>query len=105
MKREAVTADSRLLTGFLEIADFVQAHGREPERTLTDMTGDVTSLTLTALGASLVHPSTIRALSASATAVTGAKASFDSNLFYEKTMPALFAQMEANRAIIRPFEE
>jgi hypothetical protein len=70
------------------------------ERTLTDTVGDLTSLTLTALGASLGAVSTKTALAASATAVTGAKASFDKNLFYDKTLPVLFAQMDANRAAV-----
>jgi hypothetical protein len=35
---------------------------------------------------------------ASTTAVTGASAAIDKNLFYDQTLPALFAQMEGDRA-------
>jgi hypothetical protein len=37
-KRAPVTADDRLLSGFQEVTDFIRVNGREPERTLTDMT-------------------------------------------------------------------
>jgi hypothetical protein len=68
------------------------------ERTLTDTTGDLTVLVLSALGASLASTATKTALAASVTAVTGARASIDKNFFYDRTLPALFAQMDANRA-------
>lgn len=37
-KRAPVTPDDRLLAAFQEIAEFTRAHGREPERTPSDMT-------------------------------------------------------------------
>jgi hypothetical protein len=80
----------------IEFAKFQQ--DIEKERALTDTTGDLTALLLSALGASLVSQATKTALAASVTAVTGAKASIDKNVFYDKTLPALFAQMDANRA-------
>ena len=80
----------------IEYAKFQQDISRE--RSLTDTTGDITALVLNALGASLVSNATKTALAASSAAVTGSKLAIDRNIFYERTMPALFAQMDANRA-------
>jgi hypothetical protein len=41
---------------------------------------------------------TKEALAAAATGIIGATGHIDKNLFYERTMPALLAQMEARRA-------
>src|SRR5262249_28286306 len=87
---------ARLAAYDIEYAKFQQAI--YSERTLTDTTGDLTILVLSALGASLASTATKTALAASVTAVGGAKASIDKNLFYDRTLPALFAQMDANRA-------
>lgn len=59
--------------------------------------GDITSLavTTTATITSSVHAKTI--LSAIATALTGAKATINKDVFYDKTVPALLAQMIATR--------
>jgi hypothetical protein len=48
-QRVPVTADHRLLTGFQEITDFIRTNGREPERTLTDMTEAKLALRLRAI--------------------------------------------------------
>ena len=90
---------ARLAAYDYEYAQFQQSINRE--RTVGDTAGDFANLALTATGASVVSSATKTALAASSTAVTGAKLSVDKNLFYDKTMPALFAQMEANRSTIR----
>lgn len=50
-KREPVTADDRLLAAFGEITDFVRLNGREPERTMTDMTEAKLAMRLQAIRA------------------------------------------------------
>jgi hypothetical protein len=83
----------------IEFAKFQQ--DINAERDLTDTAGDLTTLVLTALGASLASTATKTALAASATAVNGGKASIDKNVFYNKTLPALFAQMDGSRTTLR----
>ena len=83
----------------IEFAKFQQ--DINAERGLTDTVGDLTTLTLTALGATLASSATKTAVSAAATAVNGGKASIDKNVFYDKTLPVLFSQMDANRTTIR----
>jgi hypothetical protein len=89
----------RLAAYDIEFSQFQQ--DINAERGLTDTTGDLTTLTLTALGATGLEAGTKTALSAAATAVNGGKASVDKNIFYDQTLPVLFAQMAANRATIR----
>lgn len=57
---------------------------------------DIITLGLGAAGG-LVSGGTSQVLSATTTAVTGLKGSVDKNAFFEETMPALFAQMIAQR--------
>jgi hypothetical protein len=55
-------------------------------------------LALTGIGS--VAGSAANALSAAAAGVTGARASFDKNVMFEKTLPALLAQMVAKRKAV-----
>jgi hypothetical protein len=82
----------------VEFTRFQQDINRE--RTLSDTTGTLTALALTALGASFTATSTKTALIAATGAVTGATAAIDKNLFYNQTLPALFALMQADRTKI-----
>jgi hypothetical protein len=83
-------------------AEFSQFQQRvNAEGGFTDTAFDFTSLTLTAIGASPVATVTKTTVSAAATAVNGGRTSIDKNIFYDKTLPALFAQMEANRLTVR----
>jgi hypothetical protein len=62
---------------------------------------DWTVLALTAATA-IIHPvDTKTALAAISTAVVGAKASFDKTALFDKTLPALLAQMVAQRETLR----
>ncbi len=61
---------------------------------------------LNAAGATVGGEAAKSALSASSAGVVGAKGSVDKNLFYEKTLPAIVAQMEARRmAALVPIEK
>jgi hypothetical protein len=59
-KREPVTADDRLLASFEEITEFVHMTGREPERTLTDMTEAKLAMRLQAIRANAGQASALR---------------------------------------------
>lgn len=89
----------RLAAYDIEYAEFQQNINKE--RAAGDLTGDLTSLALTATGASVGAKVTKTALLAATTAVTGAKTSFDTDLFYNKALQATFSQMDANRASVR----
>jgi len=83
-------------------AEFSQFQQRvNAEGGATDTAFDFVGLTLTAIGASPVATVTKTTVSAAATAVNGGRTSIDKNIYYSKTLPALFAQMEANRLTIR----
>lgn len=60
--------------------------------------GNLAAITLTGIGAVTGTAATKSALSAASTAVLGGIGQIDKNLFYEKTMPALIAAMDATRA-------
>ncbi|RUW36443.1 hypothetical protein [Mesorhizobium sp. M1E.F.Ca.ET.041.01.1.1] len=60
--------------------------------------GNLAAITLTGIGAVTGTAATKSALSAASTAVLGGIGQVDKNLFYEKTMPALIAAMDATRA-------
>ncbi len=60
---------------------------------------DIVTLGLSAAGG-LVTGGSSQILSATSAAVIGTKASVDKHAFYEETMPALFAQMIAQRKIV-----
>jgi hypothetical protein len=59
--------------------------------------GDLISLALTGLAATTGSASTKAALAAAATGVIGAKAAINTDLYYQRTLPALIAQMDATR--------
>jgi hypothetical protein len=98
MKRNDI-AYGRMAAYDAEFSQFQQSLNAEGG--FTDTAFDFTSLTLTAIGASPVATVTKTTVSAAATAVNGGRTSIDKNIYYSKTLPVLFAQMEANRATVR----
>ena len=58
---------------------------------------DLTVLVLTGLGATIGEATTKAALSAASAGIIGAQATISKDLYFQKTLPALLAQMEANR--------
>jgi hypothetical protein len=58
---------------------------------------DVAVLALSAAGATIASAGTKATLAAISGGITGGKTAVDKDLFFSKTMPALFAQMEALR--------
>jgi hypothetical protein len=67
------------------------------DKNLSQIGIDWAVLGLSGAGAVVGGASTKAVLAAISGGLTGAKLSFDKNLFYEKTMPVLLAQMEASR--------
>jgi hypothetical protein len=61
---------------------------------------DLASLLLTS-GASVANPGTARNLATAATAMTGVRTSFDRNLFFNRTIPAIITAMDAERTRAR----
>lgn len=59
---------------------------------------DLIDLVLAGLTATVGNASTKAALGATSAGVVGAQATISKDLFYQRTIPALLAQMEANRA-------
>ena len=60
--------------------------------------GDLAALALGGLATTAGSTSTKTAFSAAGTGVTGANAAINRDLYFQRTLPALLAQMEANRA-------
>ena len=60
--------------------------------------GDLIVLALSGLGATTGAAATKAALAAASAGIIGAKTAISSDLFYQRTLPALIAQMDANRA-------
>ena len=60
--------------------------------------GDLIALILSGLGATTGGAGTKAALSAATAGIVGAQAAISRDLYYQRTLPALLAQMEANRA-------
>lgn len=58
---------------------------------------DLAALALNGLGATIGSSATKAALAAASAGVIGAKGAVDTDLFYQKTLPALVAQMRADR--------
>ena len=58
---------------------------------------DLTVLILSGLGATVGSATTKAALSAASAGVIGAQATISKDLYFQKTLPALLAQIEANR--------
>lgn len=62
--------------------------------------GDLLLLVLGGLGATIGNAGVKAALAASSAGIVGAQATINKNLFFQRTIPALMAQMEANRAAV-----
>lgn len=60
--------------------------------------GDLIVLALNGLGATTGAAATKAALAAASAGIIGAKTAISSDLFYQRALPALIAQMDANRA-------
>ena len=60
--------------------------------------GDLIVLALSGVGATTGTATTKAALAAASAGIVGAKTAISSDLFYQRTLPALIAQMDANRA-------
>ena len=63
--------------------------------------GDLLVLALAGLGATTGSAATASALAAASAGVVGAQATVSKDLYYQRTLPALLAQMEANRDTIK----
>ena len=59
--------------------------------------GDLISLALTGFAATTGNAATKSALAVAATGVIGAKAAINTDLYYQRTLPALITQMDASR--------
>ncbi|WP_413989795.1 hypothetical protein ACMDCR_28225 [Labrys okinawensis] len=62
---------------------------------------DLAVLALGAVGATTGGAAAKAALSAASAAVVGAEGAMSKDLYYQRTMPALLAQMDANRATVK----
>jgi len=82
---------------------FLRALSRESGG--TGMAGDLASLALNGLGATVGDAATKAALSAASAGVIGAQGAVSKDLFYQKTLPAVVAQMEAQRTQVRAIVE
>jgi hypothetical protein len=71
------------------------------EKEKGDTGTDVAVIGLTTAGALLTPTGTTRILSGIAGGITGSKASYDKNFYYEQTTKALFAAMNAQRKAVR----
>lgn len=67
------------------------------ERQLLDSAVDILAISLNLAGAAVSSAGTKTVLAAIAAGVTGSKAVIDKNFYYEKTVPALIAAMNAQR--------
>jgi hypothetical protein len=63
--------------------------------------GDLGVLTLNGIGAVTGGKSTKAALSAASAGIVGAQGAISKDLYYQRTLPAILAQMEANREAVR----
>src|SRR5579863_3111903 len=63
--------------------------------------GSLTTITMGAVGAVAGGAVTKAALNAASAAVTGAEGAISKELYYQRTLPALISQMEANRTIAK----
>ncbi len=88
----------RLAAYDIEFSKFRRAINSQSN--FTNVSGNVAALGLSGAGAVAGGVTTKAILAAASTAVLGATGEVDKDLFYQKTMPALLAQMEANRAKI-----
>jgi hypothetical protein len=63
--------------------------------------GDLTALALTGLATTVAGATAKTAFAAAATGVIGANAAINKDLYYQRTLPALIAQMEADRSKVQ----
>lgn len=70
------------------------------ESRATGLAFDIALLGLTG-AAAVAEADEVNPLATAAAAFLGARGSFDKNLFYDRTLPAMFATMEAERARVR----
>ncbi|QYK49653.1 MAG: hypothetical protein KF838_07305 [Phycisphaeraceae bacterium] len=66
-----------------------------------DLAADVTVIGLNTAGALLDPSGTTRILAGISAGVTGSKASYDKHFYYEQTVKALYAAMNAQRKVVR----
>lgn len=71
------------------------------DNSVFDIGSDWLVLGLNALGATTGGAATKSALHAASGGIIGARGAVDKDLFYQKTLPALIAQMDAGRATVR----
>lgn len=94
----------RLVYGKMEVIEY---DFEALERTLSSsgtgvgLVGDLGVLALTGIAATTGGEATKSALAAASAGIVGAQGSVSKNLYYQRTIPALLAQMEANRAKVR----
>jgi hypothetical protein len=94
LKRNEIVL-ARMRTYDIAFSDFERRlYGDGNEVTLG---GDLVGLVLAGLTATTGNAATKSALGAASAGVIGAKAAIDKDLYYQKTIPALLAQMEADR--------
>jgi hypothetical protein len=67
-------------------------------RTGVGLGADIITLVLGGLGTIIADTTTKTVLAAATATVAGSRVSFDKNLFYDQTLPAIVAQMDAARA-------
>ncbi len=63
--------------------------------------GDISVLALTGIASTTGGEATKSALAAASSGIVGAQGAVSKNLYFQRTLPALLAQMEANRAKVR----
>lgn len=95
-RNEVVNARIRAID--LRFGEFAQNLSRENNWTTLGLEWAV--LGLSGAGTLVADAGTKSTLAALSGGFTGAKGSIDKNLFFNKTMPALLTQMEANRKVI-----
>ena len=94
-KRDEIVL-ARLRGYDIELSDFER--GLFCQGNPISLGGDLLALTLGGLTATTGSAATKAALGAATTGVIGAQAAMNKDLYYQRTIPALIAQMEANRA-------
>lgn len=87
---------ARIVAYDIEFEKFKQALNTEAN--LENLSGDVAVLVLNGLGATTGGATAKAALAAASAGVTGATAHVNKDLFFEKAIPMVLAQMEAGRA-------
>lgn len=106
-KYETTSNNERLITRDTIVINrmlaYDQSYGVFKKQLLTEGNsintgGDLIVLALSGLGATTGAAATKAALAAASAGIIGAKTAISSDLFYQRTLPAIIAQMDANRA-------